>query len=523
MRKYVRSLKAQYAMAVLAGALLIGGGAALFEQDVHAKEKSNKPVPAHVTVDNAPVQRERQMVTSFSTVVKKVSPSVVKVYSTFKGQEMGMQGGGNQVPEDLLRRFFGDQFGDNGDQPSRGSRNGRMRRNPAPKQLGVGSGVIISKDGYILTNNHVVDNAEEVKVQIGDRGEEITAKVVGTDPKSDIAVLKIDAKDHSYPALTVADSDKLEVGDVVLAVGNPFGIGQTVTMGIVSATGRATLGLEYEDFIQTDAAINMGNSGGALVDAEGRLVGINTAILSRTGGNQGIGFAVPANLARYVMESIIENGRVIRGFMGVNIQDVTPTLAEKFGVKEHDGAIVSEVTPNSPAAKAGLKDGDVIVEFDGKPVRDSRHLKLQVAETAPGKDVPVKVDRDGSEKELTVTLKEFPQDKDLAKNNAADHSSGDPTDGITVDELNSAARQQFNIPNNVKGALVSEVDPDSAGAAAGIQAGDVILEINRKPVKSSEDAVKMTENLKDDSVLLRVWSHGGSRYVVLKKVDAKVG
>jgi serine protease Do len=291
----------------------------------------------------------------------------------------------------------------------------------------------------------------------------------------------------------------------------------------VSATGRATLGLEYEDFIQTDAAINMGNSGGALVDAEGRLVGINTAILSRTGGNQGIGFAVPANLARYVMESIIENGHVIRGFMGVNIQDVTPTLAEKFGVKETQGAIVSEVTPNSPAQKAGLKDGDVIVEFDGKPVHDSRHLKLQVAQTAPGKDVSVKVDRDGTQKELTVTLKEFPQDRDLAKNNAADHSSGDPTDGISVDELNAAARQQYNIPNNIKGALVTDVDPDSAGAAAGLQAGDVILEINRKPVKSSEDAVKMTENLKDDSVLLRVWSRGGSRFVVLKKADAKVG
>ncbi len=517
MRKYVRSLKAQCAAAVLAGALLIGGGAALFEQDVHAKEKSNKPVPAHVTVDNAPVQRERQMVTSFSTVVRKVSPSVVKVYSTFKGKEMG--DAPNPFSDDpIFRRFFGDQFG-----PENGGRGGRMKKMPAPKQQGVGSGVIVSKDGYILTNNHVVDNAEEVKVQIGDNGEEITAKVVGTDPKSDIAVLKIDAKDKSFPALTVADSDKIEVGDVVLAVGNPFGIGQTVTMGIVSATGRATLGLEYEDFIQTDAAINMGNSGGALVDAEGRLVGINTAILSRTGGNQGIGFAVPANLARYVMESIIENGHVIRGFMGVNIQNVDSSLAEKFDVKEHTGALVANVTAESPADKAGIKDGDVILEFDGKPVVDSRHLKLQVAQTAPGKEVPVKISRSGKEKELSVTLKEFPQDKELAKNDRGDHSSGDPTDGITVDELNAAARQQFNIPKNVVGALITDVDPDSAGAAAGLRAGDVILEINRKPVKSSEDAVSMTENIKDDSVLLRVWSRGAARYVVLKKADAKVG
>ena len=522
MRKYVRSLKAQCAAAVLAGALLIGGGAALFEQDAHAKEKSNKPVPAHVTVDNAPVQREREMVTSFSTVVKKVSPSVVKVYSTFKGREMG-EAGNPFFDDPMFRRFFGDQFAPENDGRQNGGRNGRTKKMPAPKQQGVGSGVIVSKDGYILTNNHVVDNAEEVKVQIGDNGEAITAKVVGTDPKSDIAVLKIDAKDKSYPALTVADSDKIEVGDVVLAVGNPFGIGQTVTMGIVSATGRATLGLEYEDFIQTDAAINMGNSGGALVDAEGRLVGINTAILSRTGGNQGIGFAVPVNLARYVMESIIENGHVIRGFMGVNIQNVDPSLAEKFEVKEHTGALVSNVTPDGPADQAGLKDGDVIVEFDGKPVVDSRHLKLQVAQTPPGKEVPVKLSRNGKEKELTVTLKEFPKDKELAKNDRGDLKSGDPTDGITVDELNTAARQQFDIPKNVTGALITDVDPDSAGAAAGLRAGDVILEINKKPVKSSEDAVAMTENIKDDSVLLRVWSRGSARYVILKKSDAKVG
>jgi len=517
MRKYVRSLKAQYAMAVLAGALLLGGGAVLFEQDAHAKEKVIKNPPARVQVDESPVQRQREMVTSFSSVVKKVSPSVVKVYSTFKGKDTGVQGS-SLLDDPTLRRFFGDpeQFG----QP--GGRGGRFKKMPTPKQTGVGSGVIVSKDGYILTNNHVVDNADEVKVQIGDTGDEIIAKVVGADPKSDIALLKIDAKDKSYPAVTVADSDKIEVGDVVLAVGNPFGIGQTVTMGIVSATGRATLGLEYEDFIQTDAAINMGNSGGALVDAEGRLLGINTAILSRTGGNQGIGFAVPMNLARSVMESIIANGRVVRGYMGVNIQDVTTGLAEKFGIKEREGALVSDVTLNSPAQKAGLKDGDVIVEFDGKPVRDSRHLKLQVAQTAPGKDVAVKVSRDGDTKELTVALKEFPQDREFTKGKVDSELSGDPTDGITVDELDAAARKQFDIPNNVKGALVTDVEADSAGATAGLRPGDVILEINRKSVKSSEEAVAMTESLKNESVLLRVWSRGGSRFVVLKPTE-KVG
>jgi serine protease Do len=262
----------------------------------------------------------------------------------------------------------------------------------------------------------------------------------------------------------------------------------------------------------------MGNSGGALVDAEGRLVGINTAILSRTGGNQGIGFAVPINLASYVMNNIIEHGRVVRGYMGVNIQDIDPSLAEKFELKERQGALVADVTPDSPAEDAGLKNGDVVLEFNGKPVKDSRNLKLQVAQIAPGKEVPVKISRDGSVKELKVKLKEFPQDKMLAKGKTAPGESGDVTDGITVDDLTPAARQQFNIPGNIKGALVVDVEPDSPGYEAGLRPGDVILEMNRKSVKSSEDAVALSEGLKDD-VLLRVWSRGGSRFVVLKKTD----
>ena len=507
MRKYIRSLKAQYTVAILAGALLVGGGAALFEQNALAKDKA---APVRLQVDETPVQRDKQMVTSFSSVVEKVSPSVVKVYTTFAAKQ-GRPAAMNPFFDDpMFRRFFGEPMDREG-----------LRRMPQPKQQGLGSGVIVTKDGYILTNNHVVENADEVRVQVGEGGDEYTAKVVGTDPKTDIALLKIDAKDKSFPAVTTADSDQLLVGDVVLAVGNPFGIGQTVTMGIVSATGRATLGLEYEDFIQTDAAINMGNSGGALVDAEGRLVGINTAILSRTGGNQGIGFAVPVNLARYVMENLIEHGRVVRGYMGVNIQDISPGLAEKFELKDRDGALVAEVTPDSPAAEAGLKNGDVIIEFNGKEVRDSRNLKLQVAQTGPDKQVPVKISRDGKIKELQVKLKEFPQDKALAKGKASPGESSDVTDGITVDDLNPAARQQFNIPNHVKGALVVDVEPDSPGYEAGLRPGDVILEMNRKSVKSSEDAVAMSEGLKDD-VLLRVWSRGGSRFVVLKKTD-KVG
>src|SRR5207237_652817 len=234
------------------------------------------------------------------------------------------------------------------------------------------------------------------------------------DPKSDVAVIKIDAKD--LPAVPMADSDKVEVGDVVLAIGNPFGIGQTVTTGIVSATGRAgPVGLDYEDFIQTDAAINPGNSGGALVDAEGRLIGINTAILSRSGGNQGIGFAIPANLARDVMGSLVKDGHVTRGFLGVMIQDVTPALAKQFKLKDGTGALVGDVTPNSPAEKAGLKGGDVLIEFNGKKVTDSRHLKLEVARTSPGETVAVKILRDGASKTFEVAVKEMPGTERLAK------------------------------------------------------------------------------------------------------------
>jgi serine protease Do len=335
-------------------------------------------------------------------------------------------------------------------------------------------------------------------------------------------VVKIDAKD--LPTIPVADSDKVEVGDVVLAIGNPFGIGQTVTTGIVSATGRGgAVGLDYEDFIQTDAAINPGNSGGALVDSEGRLIGINTAILSRSGGNQGIGFAIPSNLARDVAESLVKDGRVTRGYLGVIIQDVNPALAREFKLKDNAGALVGDVSEKSPAEKAGLKEGDVILEFNGKKVTDSRHLKLEVARTQPGETVPLKVLRDGATKTLDVTVKEIPGQERLAKN---DKSGGDKDDngtlnGVTVGDLDRQARQQFDLPGNIKGVVVTDVAPDSAAAEAGLKPGDVIQEINRKPVKTAEEAVKMTEKTTDDKrTLLRVWSNGGSHFVVVDESKA---
>jgi serine protease Do len=357
----------------------------------------------------------------------------------------------------------------------------------------------------------VVDNAKEVKVTLQD-GREFTAKVVGRDAKSDIAVVKIEAKD--LPVVPMADSDKVQVGDIVLAVGNPFGVGQTVTEGIVSAKNRGNMGIEdYEDFIQTDAAINPGNSGGALVDVDGRLIGINTAILSRSGGSQGVGFAIPSDLARNVMQSLVQYGHVTRGYLGVMIQDLTPALAKEFKLKESGGAVVGDVVPDGPAAKAGFKDGDIVLEFNGKSVADSRQLKLTVAETKPGSSVPVKIWRDGSAKTLEVAVKELPVTNQLAEN-TKDNDTG-TLNGVAVSDLDSQTRQQFNLPETVKGAVITEVKPDSASADAGLKPGDVIEEINHHTVKSAEDAVRLTQNLKDKHTLVRVWENGGSHYVVV--------
>ena len=342
----------------LISAMAVAGTTLAFTRKPAEKIKSDAAA-VNVPLDETSVPRGASPEASFAPIVKKVAPGVVKIETTttIKNASIEQFPGSN---DPFWRRFFGDQFG----------------QMIPPRQLGplhehgLGSGVIVAKDGYILTNNHVVDHASEVKVTLQD-GREFTAKVIGRDPKSDIAVVKIDAK--NLPVVPMADSDKVQVGDVVLAIGNPFGVGQTVTEGIVSAKDRGNMGIEdYEDFIQTDAAINPGNSGGALVDVDGRLIGINTAILSRSGGSQGVGFAIPSDLARNVMESLIKYGHVTRGYLGVMIQNVTPALAKEFKLKEPTGALVGDVVPDGPAAKAGFKDGDVVLEFNGKPVTDSR-------------------------------------------------------------------------------------------------------------------------------------------------------
>jgi serine protease Do len=491
----------------LGGAVIIAGSAWAYTEK--SKSDSHNP-PVKVVVDDRPLSREIGGRASFAPMLKKVAPGVVKVVTTTRGKRANISRGemnpGNGL-DDFWRHFFGPDF--DGSAP---------RQFGVPRQQGIGSGVIATKDGYILTNNHVVDGADEVKVTMQD-GRELTARVIGRDPKSDVAVIKVEG--HDFPVVPMADSDKVEVGDVVLAVGNPFGIGQTVTSGIVSATGRGgAIGLDYEDFIQTDAAINPGNSGGALIDAEGRLVGINTAILSRSGGNQGIGFAIPVNLARDVMESLVNNGKVTRGYLGVYIQDVTPALADEFKLKDSSGALVGDVTAKSPAEKAGLKTGDIITELNGKKVTDSRHLKLAVARTHPGDSITLKVLRDGSTKNLQAKVRELPGTEELARNDSSHSKDVGTLNGVGVADIDQQARQQFKLPDSISGVVVTEVEPDSAAAEAGVKPGDVIQEINRKSVKTADEAVRMTERADNKRTLLRVWRGGSSHYLVVDEGKA---
>jgi serine protease Do len=339
--------------------------------------------PPKTTTDDTPLPRDSRPIVSYASVVKKVSQSVVNIY-TSKTLRV------DPALREYLRQMYGADLVP------------RERR-----QQALGSGIIVSSDGYILTNNHVVEGADEVNVALSDEKTVYVAKIIGTDPQTDVAVVKVTAE--NLPAITFADSNKIEVGDVTIAIGDPFGVGQTVTMGIVSAKDRGGMGItSYEEFIQTDASINPGNSGGALVDAIGRLVGMNTAILSRTGGNQGIGFAVPIDLARYVMERIVVDGKVTRGYLGVKIKPLTSEIAKQSNLPQQNGALIAEVTPDSPGERAGLKFGDIVTEFDGKSVADSRHLQLMAARKQPGSRVSIKIVRGGKDQTLTVQLGELP-------------------------------------------------------------------------------------------------------------------
>jgi serine protease Do len=476
---------------------------------IYFTARAKDPAPV-INVDTTPIIRDARAVTSFAPVVKKAAPSVINIFSTHIIHERLYR---NPMFNDpLFRQFFGDPSGqDGGDE-----------RDITRQERSLGSGIIISPDGYILTANHVVEGMDEIKVGIPDSKQEYTARVVGADPPTDVAVLKIDAA--GLPAITLGDSDQLEIGDVVLAIGNPFGVGQSVTMGIVSALGRTfqTRGQGYaiQDYIQTDAAINPGNSGGALVDADGRLVGINTMIKSDSSGNEGVGFAVPVNLARHVMERLISGGKVARGYLvGIHMQDIDAGIAPFFNLSSQNGVLVDDVFPGTPADKAGLKPGDFLTEFNGKEVEDLNSLQLEISECAPGSDATLKLIRNGAATTLAVRLAELPMDVTAqygAVQTSPVSTKADALDGVSLVDLDREARQALKTPVNLEGAIVTEVNPDSNAAEAGLRRGDVIMEINRQSVGDAETANKLYAQARGKVLLLRVWRHrGGTRWLTI--------
>jgi serine protease Do len=430
-------------------------------------------------------------------VIERVVPAVVNISSK---KVVEVRGSHPFMQDPFFRRFFEDYF-NRFDLPRE-----RVERN-------LGSGVIVSTDGYILTNNHLVGDADKVLVTLPDE-REFDAVIIGSDPETDVAVLKIDADD--LPVIPIGDSDELRLGQTVVAIGYPFGIGQTVTSGIVSATSRVGLRLtSYEDFIQTDAAINPGNSGGALINTRGELVGINTAILSRSGGSQGIGFAISINMARDVMEKIVEHGRVVRGWLGVDPQDLDPQMAEFFEVEGSDGVVVALVVENSPADKGGLRQNDIIIRFGGDKVKDMVAFRRMVADIEPGSSIEIEVLREGKKKKLTVEIGER---RDLAQREQRQEEEGASPlfVGVSIEVLDDYHRRELELPRDLNGLVVTDVDPTSSAAEAGLAPGDVIVEINRRKVQSIQDFNEIMERSRTDKVLLLVYRGGSQSYILIK-------
>ncbi len=451
-------------------------------------------IPMYVSTSSPVLSKDISFESGFYPIVEKVAPAVVNIASSKIVR----------TPQNRLTPFsdpFFQQFF------------GNIPRAPQKQlQRGLGSGVIVSADGYVLTNNHVVSGANDIEVLLADK-RTFKATIVGTDPMTDIAVVRLDAK--NLPVLTLGNSDSINVGNFVLAVGNPFGLSGTVTMGIVSAKGRGNLGIEgYENFIQTDAAVNPGNSGGALVDVHGELIGINTAIIAgENGGNQGIGFAVPINMARQVMDQILRNGKVVRGYLGAWIQPVTPKIAKSFGLSKAQGVLLSDIAPNGSAAKAGLTKGDIVLQLNGQSVNDPSEFQLKIAMTPPGSSVQLRILRNGSEKTLTVKLGELPDKGEQAQGQDGDSDSS--LQGFSVDELTPDIARQLRLPGNTHGVVVTNVEPGSVAAESDIQRGDVILEVNHRAINNVNEFSRAMSRIGAQDALLLINRGGNTKYVVL--------
>ncbi|WP_447969441.1 DegQ family serine endoprotease [Nitrospira sp. M1] len=460
-----------------------GGSAPVAEATTTDVETEPKARPVNVATVSLPSNE------TFIKVSKEAMASVVNISSSRK---VGKSKKSQQAPffnDPFFRKFFGEEFEEQFKQP-------RKR-----KEQGLGSGVIVRADGYIVTNNHVVEKADELTVLFSDK-RKYPAKLIGTDPKTDLAVIKVEAT--GLPTLPWGDSSALQVGEMVLAVGNPFGLNQTVTMGIISAVGRANMGIvDYENFIQTDAAINPGNSGGALVNLSGQLIGINTAIFSQTGGYMGIGFAIPSRMVKNVMESLIGHGKVIRGWLGVSIQELTHDLAEQFDVPDTSGALVGDVFAESPAGRAGVQRGDIIRHFNGKPVKDPTHLRSLVAETPPNSEIVLSIWRDGTDRELSVDIGEMPKDVASLSSKPDEQSTGKHAlSGVTVQAIPS---EQMS---DDRGVLVSHVEPDAPADRAGLRKGDILLEVNRNSIRTIEDFDTVASELGETASVLVLLKRG---------------
>lgn len=452
---------------------------------------------------------------SYSPTIERVAPSVVTI-STEVSAESAAREKERMMTDPFFRRFFGLPEGDEATPKKTPSPSKSKKLVPA----GLGSGVIVSGDGYILTNHHVVAQADVITVTLNDGKTIHKAKKIASDEGSDIAVIKIEASGLS--PVTFADSDKVKVGDVVLAIGSPFALRQSVTKGIISALGRDNTQISaFSNFIQTDASINPGNSGGALIDTEGRLVGIPTAIFSRSGGNMGIGFAVPSTQARTVMESLLKFGRVARGFLGIGMDDVNERLAKSLGLKNNGGIVVTEVMADGAADKAGVKIEDVIIELDGKAIESIPSFRNKIAGTEPGKKVELKVVREGKEMAVSVTLGDRPGGTVVSTKPAdqpAEKKAPDVLDGVQVGDITDEQRRTLRIDESIKGALVVDVGADTPSADAELRKGDVILSINGKEVKNAEDAVKLSEEVKNlSTVRLRVNRRGATQFVIVEE------